>query len=188
MDDWRIRYQEDYLWNKTFMFKRISVKDHCHCEFCWEKFCREEEKSAYITLDDSYVVCEKCFEEFKERFKFKIFCEDNFTNKKPSEIIVQEITAVLENSMIFDIEKIEKLSEVLKDIVVSQEKLLLIPAITTFAIKSKPMIKFIDYKIQVQNVRELLETIQEIKNKDFNLFANNKTGRHQRLCLQLRTI
>lgn len=188
MDDWRLRWQEDYLKGRTFMLKQVTVKEHSHCEFCWEKFYQNEEKYAYITLDSSYIVCRGCFEDFKEQFKFRTFSKDIFANKKMSEIIRQEIDEIVENSMIFDIEKVENLAEVLKETLVWQENIMLIPVKGTFKIKHKTTIEFIDRKICVKSMKELLEAISDIKKDDYNLFIDNKTGTHQRLCVQLREI
>ena len=187
MQDWRLQGQEDYLQGKTFLFKRVCIKDHEHCDFCWKTFYKDEDKNAYTTLDCSHIVCEACFVDFKEEFKFKVFSKDDFVNKKTSEIIKQEINEITNSSMIFDVEKVEKLTEVLKDVTVLQENILLTPAIGTFAIRRNTTIEFIDTNIRIQNIKELSHAIKEIKKNDYNLFANNKTGTHQKLCVQLKT-
>lgn len=188
MEDWRLQGQEKYLQGKTFIFKRIFVKGHDHCEFCWETFYQNEDKNAYTTLDGHHIVCETCFNDFKEEFQFRIFSKDDFRNKKTSEIIKQEINEITTNSMTFVAENVEKLAELLKDVPSLQENLLLTPAIGTFAIRRKTTIELLDTNIHIQNMIDLLNTIKEIKKNDYNLFSNNKTGTHQKLCIQLKTV
>ena len=77
-DDWRIRDQELYLYNKVFykhpFTERRVNNDHAHCEFYWEKFdCSENSQLGLSTLDDEYRVCEECFADFQEIYKFRIW-------------------------------------------------------------------------------------------------------------------
>lgn len=92
-DDWRVRDQEDYLREKILIHKNFksnlpkelapdddprNYNDHEHCIFCWHKFmedCKDIEDcstSGYCTLDEKYWICEKCFNDFKERFNWKL--------------------------------------------------------------------------------------------------------------------
>lgn len=43
---------------------------HEHCEFCWEKALTDQECTFYCTQDMKYWVCEKCFNDFKEKFNW----------------------------------------------------------------------------------------------------------------------
>lgn len=80
-DDWRLRGQEEYLMHKTFAFETYSETQnskHEHCEFCWHKFMENCEgvedcsEAGYCTLDHKYWVCEECYEDFKNNFKWII--------------------------------------------------------------------------------------------------------------------
>ncbi|MDE7400241.1 MAG: hypothetical protein K2N06_12045 [Oscillospiraceae bacterium] len=80
--DWRINGQEEFLMNKTLVREYYTKGGHEHCVFCWQKFMRESERpfypdvdfvsKGYITLDGKYWICEKCCDDFKERFNWKI--------------------------------------------------------------------------------------------------------------------
>ena len=73
--DWRLTNQIDYLKDKLLKhvnFKRYSDSwDHEHCEFCFEKF-NDETKKGYCTLDNYHWICEKCFDDFKDMFNWKM--------------------------------------------------------------------------------------------------------------------
>ena len=44
---------------------------HAHCDFCWEKATTDTPCTFYCTKDMQYWVCEACFHEFKEKFKWQ---------------------------------------------------------------------------------------------------------------------
>ena len=48
--------------------------DHDHCEFCWDKFanCDGCLGEGYSTEDRESWICDECFSDFKERFKWKV--------------------------------------------------------------------------------------------------------------------
>ena len=76
--DWRLQGQEKYLFGKTLILKnyadRKTKTDHDHCEFCSDKFSEiipDCLQSGYTTIDDYHWVCEKCYSDFKESFKWK---------------------------------------------------------------------------------------------------------------------
>lgn len=74
-DDWRITDQEDYLMNTVFFkanFNEKAKREHEHCCFCWEKFSKTDLNEGFCTIDGKYWVCETCFNDFKERFKFEL--------------------------------------------------------------------------------------------------------------------
>lgn len=77
-DDWRLRWQEDYLQGvalqrKTYR-KPSKTWDHDHCEFCWAKFSEREHDlhEGYCTLDQYYWICDECFRDFKEKFEWQV--------------------------------------------------------------------------------------------------------------------
>ena len=87
--DWRLgRGQEDYLKGKTLIWKKFKAKpsktnpsvmwDHEHCEFCWHKImenCEDPEDystEGYCTADERTWICETCYNDFKETFKWTL--------------------------------------------------------------------------------------------------------------------
>ena len=90
IDDWRIRDQEDYLVGETLMHKRFisnlhpilmpsddprKYNDHEHCAFCLYKFMEDCSIDRYCTLDEKNWICQKCFDDFKELFKWSVIEE-----------------------------------------------------------------------------------------------------------------
>lgn len=77
-NDWRLLNQEQYLMNarlKKADYKIPSEKwDHDHCAFCWDKFSENDDDlhSGYCTADGKFWICDECFEDFKEMFRFEL--------------------------------------------------------------------------------------------------------------------
>ena len=77
-NDWRLLNQQEYLMNaklKKAEYKMPSEKwDHDHCAFCCDKFSeiKEDLTQGYCTADQKYWICEECFNDFKEMFKFEV--------------------------------------------------------------------------------------------------------------------
>lgn len=83
-EDWRLSQGDfDYIKNHVFKkqyFKSNKNNDHDHCNFCWTKITdleigEEHDTFGYVTLNahgQEEWVCEKCFNDFKERFNFKV--------------------------------------------------------------------------------------------------------------------
>jgi hypothetical protein len=79
-DDWRIQGQDDYLLGKTLYWRQYKsfseTWEHDHCAFCWDKF--EEGNSpgalheGYSTEDNYHWVCQECFDDFREMFKWNV--------------------------------------------------------------------------------------------------------------------
>ena len=50
--------------------------DHDHCSFCWTEFAVEERPDVlhegYCTLNEYHWICADCFEDFKERFDWRV--------------------------------------------------------------------------------------------------------------------
>ena len=48
--------------------------DHDHCAFCWDKFAEYDGclHEGYCTEDGRDWVCEECFNDFKERFQWRV--------------------------------------------------------------------------------------------------------------------
>ncbi|MCU0415008.1 MAG: hypothetical protein MUE91_11515 [Ignavibacteriaceae bacterium] len=82
-DDWRLNNQEKYLVGVTLVRRLYRQNpynpewDHDHCEFCLAKFSldtriKDALLSGYATTDDYRWICQTCFEDFKEMFKWKV--------------------------------------------------------------------------------------------------------------------
>lgn len=73
-NDWRFRGQDEYLMNVKLKHRNfdVSVGDHDHCDFCWEKFSRLEGDlhKGYCTLDKYYWICDNCFNDFHCMFNW----------------------------------------------------------------------------------------------------------------------
>jgi hypothetical protein len=82
MDDWRLNGQERYLSGVTLVrrtYRRYSKNaewDHDHCEFCFAKFMIEDVPDVlhvgYSTEDEYRWICDSCFAEFKDRFRWTV--------------------------------------------------------------------------------------------------------------------
>lgn len=90
-DDWRVMGQERRLAGATFVRKPYRVWtetwEHDHCEMCARKFVESDstrEDSETVTAgfaavgrgpkgeDDYYWVCDECFDDFRDRFGWKV--------------------------------------------------------------------------------------------------------------------
>ena len=85
-NDWRLTTQASYLTGQTLRWARWWSDnprwDHDHCAFCWAKFMRqawegdpEIQLAGYVTEDNYYWICKDCFEEFRERFAWRVKTE-----------------------------------------------------------------------------------------------------------------
>ena len=78
LNDWRLQGQEKYLYAAILQYKnygdRITLTDHDHCEFCFKKFSNLIPGSllqGYTTLDNYRWICEDCYADFNDYFKWK---------------------------------------------------------------------------------------------------------------------
>ncbi len=77
-NDWRLTYQDEFLLDAELKKAEFSEEqqktDHCHCVFCWEKFSERKMdiSEGYCTKDGRYWICEECYTDFKEMFRFKL--------------------------------------------------------------------------------------------------------------------
>lgn len=78
-DDWRLTGQEDYMLfaklKEVIPSNYINTLDnpeyfHEHCEFCMTKPEDNKEQKFYCTLDNYRWICEECYNDFKDKFKF----------------------------------------------------------------------------------------------------------------------
>ena len=73
--DWRITNQKKYLDGAELVSVQANQmeSDHEHCVFCWEKVIKEDtENQFYATLNLKHWICEKCFIDFKNQFKWVV--------------------------------------------------------------------------------------------------------------------
>jgi hypothetical protein len=93
--DWRLQGQEKFLQGVSLFHRPYQVYrpgwDHDHCEFCSCKFSldiADALKVGYATADNYHWICEPCFEDFKERFQWRVVDDkcaattDKVTRKK----------------------------------------------------------------------------------------------------------
>ena len=84
MNDWRLTGQEKYLTGVSLSRKAYKKPsdawDHDHCEFCSAKFSQMENDlhEGYATEDEYHWICEACYNDFKDRFQWKV--KDNEDN------------------------------------------------------------------------------------------------------------
>ena len=77
-DDARLCGQEAYLAGVTLVYQPWNPanphNDHDHCEFCWAKFMHRADclQAGYSTEDRGRWICEECYHDFKERFKWRL--------------------------------------------------------------------------------------------------------------------
>jgi len=86
LNDWRLRDQDKYLlgvsiyWGKWTPPEDNPSWDHDHCEFCWQKFMSidssEAQQEGYTTDNRSHWICLICYEDFKDRFQWKVKKEE----------------------------------------------------------------------------------------------------------------
>jgi len=77
-NDWRYIGQDDYLMSVSLQFSPYTrwseTWDHDHCTFCTDGFSEYEGDlhEGYCTLDKKHWICEKCFNDFKDMFKWQV--------------------------------------------------------------------------------------------------------------------
>ena len=79
--DWRLNKQERYLFKRKLIrktFKSHGNCDHAHCSFCWGKFGDIQDwlRVGYCTEDGMHWICEQCYNDFKDQFKWKVVRTD----------------------------------------------------------------------------------------------------------------
>lgn len=79
MNDWRLTNQLNFLYGKTVIKKKYVAPtplwDHDHCSFCWNKFSESGSNDlheGYYVTDTKDWICEDCFNDFYEMFKWKV--------------------------------------------------------------------------------------------------------------------
>ena len=75
MGDWRLTNQEKYIKEAQLIYSKYTINsksDHAHCEFCWDKFGEEDNTLhfGYCTLDKYRWICEQCYNDFKDQFRW----------------------------------------------------------------------------------------------------------------------
>lgn len=71
--DWRLNGQEKYLMNAHLVPAMPPKEKQKHCEFCKESLgLGGNLEKGYATKSRKYWICEKCLEDFKDMFKFRL--------------------------------------------------------------------------------------------------------------------
>ena len=72
-NDWRFTGQDEYLMGVQLIRRNfdLSDRDHDHCVFCFEKF-DSASQSGYCTTNNYHWICESCFNDFREMFKWTL--------------------------------------------------------------------------------------------------------------------
>ena len=63
--------KENGQWQELRQGEASPIDWHEHCDFCWEKATLDKKGTFYFTKDMRHMVCEECFRDFCERFKWK---------------------------------------------------------------------------------------------------------------------
>jgi hypothetical protein len=75
-DDWRRQAQDEYLMGVRLRLMKWRMSrpgwDHDHCSFCRAKISAYEGdlRTGYATDDEYHWICPKCFEDFREEFRW----------------------------------------------------------------------------------------------------------------------
>ena len=79
-DDWRLAGKECYLFDELVEFTPTDYINslenpkmfHDHCIFCWDKVEESKDGKYYRVLDNSYWICENCYNDLKDILQFKV--------------------------------------------------------------------------------------------------------------------
>ena len=73
-DDWRLTNQASYLTGAVLTHRTWAGDDHDHCEFCFAKFSERDGDllEGWTTSDEYRWICPTCFEDFGERFGWRV--------------------------------------------------------------------------------------------------------------------
>jgi len=86
MNDWRLLDQDTYLTSvpleRRTYHRESEDWNHDHCEFCNATFSEfpGDLHVGYTTLDSYYWICDKCFNDFKDLFRWKVIPGANETD------------------------------------------------------------------------------------------------------------
>lgn len=78
LNDWRLNGQEEIVMNAELKKETFNHNGHEHCIFCWHKFMKHSEyqkncsNHGYCTIDEKYWICDNCYNDFKNLFKWKL--------------------------------------------------------------------------------------------------------------------
>ena len=75
-NDWRVTDQAEYLMAVKLIHCKFTskIREHDHCEFCGIKFSEHDDdlREGYCTLDKYYWICDQCYHDFKDYFKWEL--------------------------------------------------------------------------------------------------------------------
>lgn len=184
MGDWRIRWQSEYLQNKTFVFKKIETDDHEHCEFCFDKVCKDDNIEGYMTLNHAYYVCRECFNDFEKDFGFKVFKTEDFNNRKITEILKSECNCCAGDNL-YILDHIINVLKNLSGAVFIQENILIAPFYVTFHIKQNS--EYVEIKnrkvnICIKDANDFLHSLNNICDLNYK-----SEGTNVRVCISIES-
>lgn len=64
--------KENGRWQRIGEREASPMDWHEHCDFCWEKAKLDKAGTFYFTGDMRHCVCEECFRDFCEQFRWKV--------------------------------------------------------------------------------------------------------------------
>ena len=82
MNDWRLTNQLSFLYEKAVVKKMYVAPsqewEHDHCAFCCDKFAEkgiDGLQEGYYVPDTKDWICDRCFDDFKEMFEWRLVKE-----------------------------------------------------------------------------------------------------------------
>lgn len=73
IQDYGIAYvKETGKWQELLEGDSVQRFWHQHCAFCWEKAVTYEPATFYCTEDMGTWICEECFQDFREKFRWQV--------------------------------------------------------------------------------------------------------------------
>lgn len=76
-EDWRLLNEVQHLKNQEVdPVDGEDIIEHLprlkYCQFCWDKVADDKNGFWYLPLDKSCCICENCFNDFRELFKWRL--------------------------------------------------------------------------------------------------------------------
>ena len=77
-EEWRILpYHEEKFGGRVLNrchWREEKGNDHDHCAFCWDKFAKYDDclHVGYCTEDGQEWICDVCYDDFKDRFGWRV--------------------------------------------------------------------------------------------------------------------
>lgn len=72
-----------HRWEELLEGESVGRFWHEHCEFCWEKAYTDKPCVFYCTEDLKWWICEECFHDFQEKFRWSVSREEQSDRPLP---------------------------------------------------------------------------------------------------------